>query len=344
MIRLLFVGIVASMFCGRIVCAQEDSIPLNLAAAKQNYAVEIEGARIALLDLLKEKRLAVQKSGNLSQLEIVIEEEEAFESKGELPESVQTRTYAEANRKARKKLEEAYVEARKAYTQAGRIDEARAVDKELQDFTTSGEIEFRPESHDNSSIDLLSQINPQLDTIRGVWRQNGKSLVGPSPYEDQARIGIPVWPSGDYELSIRFTRLKGPHGLGLTLPVLNRQVNLVVGDGVVGLQRIDGKFFYDASNPTHASAIQLVDNKEYTLLARVLVEMEEAARIQIEMEGKPLIDWRGSPSQLSMITNWEMQDHRIFGLHAWDTVLRVDEMRLRMLSGKAKRPWNMATR
>jgi len=120
--------------------AQDDPIKAQLTAAKQDFEKDMAAAHSALATLLTDKEAGAQKAGNLTLLEKVRAEQTAFESNDELPKSVSTRTYTEANKKARANLEDAYLAARKAYTQAGQIDDANAVDQELQAFRITGQI------------------------------------------------------------------------------------------------------------------------------------------------------------------------------------------------------------
>jgi hypothetical protein len=342
MSRTAFLGFVVILLCGTITNAQDDEIKAKLTAAKHDFETESAAAHDALAALLKDKEAEAQKAGNLPLTERIRAEETTFDSNDELPKSVSTRAYKESINKARLKLEDAYTTARKAYTQAGQIDDAKSVDKELVEFKTTNQVETKvePKSDENASIDLLKMVDPTLDAIRGKWRKDGESLISPSPYVDEGRLSIPIWPAGDYDLILKFTRLEGPNGPGISLPVGNRQVNLVVdADGKrTALQMVDGKFNTDPKNPTLDLGHFIEDNKEYTLEAHVSTLDNEPARVQIDLDGKRLIDWTGKPSQLSFDPNWNLKNNHVFGLHAWGSVFRFDSIQLRMLSGEAKRP------
>lgn len=124
----------AAFLCGGSLAGDDDSVGKNLATAKEAYGKGVEKARDGLLADLKKKAEAAQKAGELKALEKVLAEVKAFEGGGDLPKSVSTKAYEGQLRATRTKLEEAYASSVKQYTKDGKIDRAKAVQSELDEF------------------------------------------------------------------------------------------------------------------------------------------------------------------------------------------------------------------
>jgi hypothetical protein len=126
----------ATAACG-VAPAREDANPIKdrLDRARAAYEADLEKARDVLLGLLRKKEEAAQKAGDLTQLKKARAEREAFADRGELPKGVSTAEYRAAVAKARGRLETAYSQGRKEYTQAGKIAEAEAIDEMMRQLS-----------------------------------------------------------------------------------------------------------------------------------------------------------------------------------------------------------------
>ena len=183
MIRSAFMTFGVVLLCCVTSAAQDDLIKARLNAAKQDFERASTLAHNAIVQLLKDKEAEAQKAGDLQLLEKLRSEEAAFESNDELPKLISTRMYTESIQKARKTLEDAYLAARKAYTQAGEIDDAKAIDNELQDFKSpkQGETIVGTKTDKIIPMDLLKLTDPALDAVRGKWSRIGDGLMSPKP-------------------------------------------------------------------------------------------------------------------------------------------------------------------
>ncbi len=114
--------------------AEDDSIPLKLAAAKSKYDDAAEKARDSILDGLKKKAATAKNAGDLETLEAIQTETKAFEDAGVLPRSVPIKQYESQMKLARARLEESYNDAIKQYTKEGKIELAKAVRQEREEF------------------------------------------------------------------------------------------------------------------------------------------------------------------------------------------------------------------
>ncbi|WP_020472408.1 hypothetical protein [Zavarzinella formosa] len=120
--------------CELVLAADDDLVEKKLTAMKTEYEKGVAKARTGLLEDLKKKEEAAQKMGDLKKLEMAQAEAKAFEDRRELPKSVPVKTYETQLRSARSKLEEAYATAVRDYTKGGKIELAKAVQQQLEEF------------------------------------------------------------------------------------------------------------------------------------------------------------------------------------------------------------------
>ena len=135
MSRMMFAAVAWIMVAGGATPAQDGADPVKdrLDKARAAHGADLEKARDGLLALMKQKEEAAQKTGDLAQFKKARAERQAVAEGGEVPNVAVASEYHGAVRKARERLEAAYVQARKEYTQAGKLTEAEAVDIELGD-------------------------------------------------------------------------------------------------------------------------------------------------------------------------------------------------------------------
>jgi|GEM_PF-5737492 len=187
---------------------------------------------------------------------------------------------------------------------------------------------------ETSATDLLRLIEPSSPAVS----REGNSVVLLSELDPSSvHQGIPVWPDGDYQLLVKFTRLRGRGGPFLSLPV---------GPGVAtlgldyegrfsGLEMIDGHVIREDGNPTRVEGSHLVDHKEHVLEAEVSSKGREVT-VRVDLDRERLIEWKGDPTSFTTVPVWSFRDSRILGLHAWASVIRFDTVQLSMLSGTAR--------
>ena len=131
--------VAAMVFCGVLIggvllAADDDPVGTKLAAAKAEYAKDVEKARGLLIGELNKKAEAAQKAGDLKALEKIEEETKALEEFGDLPKSVPTTVYEDDMQAAKAKLNDAYNAAVKGYVMDGKKATAKAVQAEWDDF------------------------------------------------------------------------------------------------------------------------------------------------------------------------------------------------------------------
>lgn len=252
-IRLL--AVTAMILCGVVAAAADDPIDAKLAAAKAEYAKSAEKLKAALLGELKKKAEAAKKAGDLNLLEKVEAEIKAFEEKSAYPKSISTKLYEAEARKAKAKLEDSFGTAIKQYTMDGKIELAKAVRKELEQFKAGG----------SDSIALFNGKNLSGWKVTGkddVWAAEGGAIVckgGAGGY----LLSDKEYADFELRFEYRWTKGGGASGVALRTP--------------------------DAGNPAFVGMeIQLVDDDNWEKLNKgKLTDIQRTGAIYAVQPAKP---------------------------------------------------------
>ena len=133
--RILSLSVVCiALFCGVVSAQSEDPVAEKLSFVKAEYENTVQIAQEMLLSNLQNKIEDVQKVGNLEMLEVLQAEIKAYETNGELPKSIQVKTYRSQLQNAYAKLEEWYEAAIKRYTRDGNVALAKATQLEFEKY------------------------------------------------------------------------------------------------------------------------------------------------------------------------------------------------------------------
>ena len=147
-------------------------------------------------------------------------------------------------------------------------------------------------------VDLFANLELPRDSYQGAWTLDDGGLRNTI---EQSRIMLPDTVPESYQLSLRFVRLSGHDSIAVSLPVRGSlcELNLAGFFGRAhGLQAIDGRPFDD--NATTVRPGRLVNEREYALEVRVLASDDDrSARIEVNLDGRPLLEWTGEVRRLS---------------------------------------------
>lgn len=151
--------------------------------------------------------------------------------------------------------------------------------------------------------DLLSQVQPGRDAVRGEWTWQGKFLR--SPDMDFARLRVPGSLPEEYDLVVVATRWGGGDSLNLGLVAQGKQF-VVVMDGwdkgdSTGIDLIEKRpFFYNET--TFRGKLLPVGER------RIIVCSIRATGLRLTVDQKTVIDWKGRFSGLSLYPEWDVGD------------------------------------
>jgi len=181
-------------------------------------------------------------------------------------------------------------------------------------------------------IDLLPLVDLKRDVMKGNWESTKSGLAAGRRDGAFPRIEMPVVPSGDYELEVKFVRVSGSE-VFVQLAVGSKAVILILGwADKSGFERINGKNI--GTNEIDCRPANIEIGRPYTVSIRVTTE-EANAEMTITLDGKPYMKWAGTQQALSQSPSRAMRNSSYLGLGMGATKAVFQGVRLRMLSGKA---------
>lgn len=174
-------------------------------------------------------------------------------------------------------------------------------------------------------IDLVRIIDPEKDCAKAkdvcTKTEEGLAILkgGWNP------ITIPIVPAGSYELTLSFTRQIGNYDIFVLFPAGSGQTSFLIGTNY-------DELIYPEVKMLPGSASNAL---ETTMSIRVIAAGDQA-EIQIDLDGKPAIRWKGAQKALSPYDRCQLADMKTFGLGAYSSNPVFKSVRLKMVSGTAR--------
>lgn len=179
-------------------------------------------------------------------------------------------------------------------------------------------------------IDLLRITNVDLHTVHGNWKQID-AIVSCEP-ERQSRLLLPVSVSGNYTITIRFTRRKNTDTVGVIFPVGDSQVLAGVdylNGKIFGLSQVYGK---DADKLIGTTAVATQSEPATTGAAHEMVikvsNRGTSASIQISFDGKLAVKWTGREQQLGLHGNAFLPNCNLLAIYAYNSIVDFEAVTL----------------
>jgi hypothetical protein len=186
----------------------------------------------------------------------------------------------------------------------------------------------------DEAVDLLKLIDVNRDRVSGVWRLTDGKLESNKQYA--ARIEIPYQPPEEYVLTVIAEPLDVPNGLILGQRSGARRFLVLThytGPGnkpASALENIDGRNV--GRNETTVRGPQLTQSRASTLVVTV-----RRQGVTVTRDGRPLIDWHGTSSQLSLDDYWKTPHENALFLGAYDCRYRFSRVSLTPIVGTGRR-------
>lgn len=169
---------------------------------------------------------------------------------------------------------------------------------------------------------LLQEIDPRRDAVRGTWRKEGNALV--SPQSDFALLQIPITPPDGYIITatVETDSIQDCLTLGLvTGPTQVTEVFNGWGGTISGLQLVDMKMV--PNNETKIGPA-LAAGKPNEIVCAV-----EPNRIRATCNGKPVVNWKGEFQRLFAGPDWQPPNGRQLFIGSHLTSFRISKLELR---------------
>jgi len=184
-----------------------------------------------------------------------------------------------------------------------------------------------PLLHDTGPVNLLTQIRPERDQVRGTWRMEGASLI--TPKDQAATLVIPSAVPLEYVLTVVAERILGNDSLNLGLIVGGRQTMLTLdgwGSKASGLNTIEGRTASD--NVTTFRSPVFLPGKPSTIVCTVRL-----AGVQVSCNGQVVMNWTGNPDQLDLDRRfWTNLPRDKLFLGTWSSSFRISKLELMPLA------------
>ncbi len=182
-------------------------------------------------------------------------------------------------------------------------------------------------------FDLLSHVDVTRHVIAGDWSRHGSILK--TQASTGSRIVVPYRPKGEYELELSFTRTQGVEAIIVMLPVKERRAALILGGwansvSVLLLGRGD-------EEPFNSTRVErgLVNGQRHHLTVRVF-EAVEIVIIEVTLDGKQIISWKGNASELAMVPDHETWKSDSLAMIAENIIAEIFDCRVRLLSPESQ--------
>ncbi len=208
--------------------------------------------------------------------------------------------------------------------------------REVKLTPVSGEGKFlrgAPVALPRNAVDLLAAIDPQKDAVKGTWTIEPQGLICSAG--DHIRLQIPYSPPEEYDLVMTVMRREGADGLLVGLVKGSAQWSVTLdtqasGAFKSGFESLDGQG--PSGNPSTYSGPVFANGRETALEFRV-----RKAGVTVLADGKPIIDWRGNFSRLSLPDGWKVRNPNALFLAAWGSRYQFSRIALIPVSGAGKK-------
>jgi len=181
------------------------------------------------------------------------------------------------------------------------------------------------------NVNLLKTADQALGAVEGQWTFDGPVLVTPN-----AKFGrLQLWyvPPEEYDIRMVAERQAGANSIVLGLVSGGRQFMVAIDafehDPASGVELIDGKSFGD--NETGTPGRILENGKRGTIEVAV-----RKGGVAVTVNGKKIIDWKGTPDQLGLHAKWKMPHKDALWIGAFGCVYRIHELTLIPVTGEGR--------
>jgi len=186
--------------------------------------------------------------------------------------------------------------------------------------------------------DLLQGNNLRQQVVAGDWSEtpNGLRVAAGK----LSRCSLADSTSGDYKLTVEFTRLSGNDAVAVLIPVGSTEAAIELGGWQGeshGLVRVDGLPSKSPQNPTSVRPGTLINNQRHRLKVTVKESLNNAA-IQVNLDGKEIINWAGATSRLQPHIAFTLRKNGSFGLAAHESTVIFHSVKLTSGSDAPSKP------
>lgn len=171
-------------------------------------------------------------------------------------------------------------------------------------------------------IDLMSNVDPAMNSVRGQWQKDGNELSVNA--EEFAWLVLPYDIPEEYDFDVTFTRTSGMHSIALFFVAGGGQATYEVdawGQHMAGIQNIGGRTMEDPSVPADSRTLE--NGRRYK--ARVEVRR---GQVTTYLDDKLVATYEGNGVDLSIFDKWEPRSN-VLGVGAYESETIFHSLRVR---------------
>jgi len=181
------------------------------------------------------------------------------------------------------------------------------------------------------SRDLLAEIDLEKAWQAGEWTREDGVLTSPKRYG--AKLELPAPPPSGYRLLAIVEPLDPPNGLILGQQSEGQRFVSLFGYAVDGqqlsaIENVDGRNVGNAT--TYRGRVF-----QQRQLSEVTVTVTRAG-VQMTVDGKTIVNWQGTPDQLSLSDYWQTPDNTALFLGSYDCRYRFHRVSLEPLGDETR--------
>lgn len=186
------------------------------------------------------------------------------------------------------------------------------------------------------SVDLLKKVEPDKDTISGVWKFVAGALVGSSGTsgDPTARVQVRYVPSAEeYNLTIVLERIDGGDNVGICFPtpggglaMWHFDVDMGAYQGLLAPEGHDG----------HRKLSAVPGKTLQAGKARTIVFMVRRAALVVQIDGKDVSTYRADWSKISPLPQCLPTERNAFSVYALKSGVRISKMAVTTAQAIAK--------
>lgn len=175
-----------------------------------------------------------------------------------------------------------------------------------------------------TETEILSKLPKDLVAVSGEWKWQAEKLESPKAYG--ARIELPVEVPQEYQAIYVVEPLDEPNGLtlGQLLDGKRFLVLLQYRADSASLNAIENIREQNVGNATTSDRSLFVKNRISQIVCTVRKD-----GVLVEVDGQRVIDWKGTPEELSLSEYWQTPNARRLFIGAYDCRYRIHRVTLR---------------
>jgi hypothetical protein len=181
--------------------------------------------------------------------------------------------------------------------------------------------------------DLLTRIDPVVDSLKGSWRMENGKLLAPAVNESVfSACTVPYVPPEEYDLTIVAERRSGRSSLLVGLVGSGKQFDLELdggGGAFSGLDRIDGK--WALQNETRFRGGVFAVGTPHTVVIRM-----RTGKVTVLLDDEEVVSWAADYRRVSTHPSITLKNSESLFLGTWQSEYLIHRFTVKQVTGEGR--------